>query len=297
MPTGARCDGVSPETPVLAPPGAGRFLESCGLTAVSELAPGKSVKIGKVEIAAVEAEHGHGRALRSRRSEAVGFHLSGSRRVYFAGDTDLFDGMAALDDKLDLGFAPGLGMGPESGLWRVNPERLRGAAARAFAADRRPNPLVLLLSRGPRLPPTPTPQRPALKSSQAGARSWPQKSRFESCSQAKRARLVAGWGGRDLRGGAHRGSNRRPPGPQLGKARADRSEKIADLQDFHPRSTTGWFRSICGECRRCAGITGRNRDFCLYQQGRGLSARSEYNPPAHPAFSRALRRVHPVQFG
>jgi L-ascorbate metabolism protein UlaG (beta-lactamase superfamily) len=120
---------IRPETPVLAPPGAGRFLEGCGLTAVSELAPGQSVKIGKVEIAAVEAEHGHGRAPRSRRSEAVGFHLSGSRRVYFAGDTDLFDGMAALDDKLDLALLPVWGWGPNLGPGHLNPQRAARAAA------------------------------------------------------------------------------------------------------------------------------------------------------------------------
>jgi L-ascorbate metabolism protein UlaG (beta-lactamase superfamily) len=120
---------VSPETPVLAPPGAGRFLESCGLTAVSELAPGKSVKIGKVEIAAVEAEHGHGRAPRSRRAEAVGFHLAGSRRVYFAGDTDLFDGMAALADRLDLALLPVWGWGPNLGPGHLDPERAARAAA------------------------------------------------------------------------------------------------------------------------------------------------------------------------
>ncbi len=120
---------LDPETPVLAPPGAGRFLERCGLTAVSELAPGKSIKIGKVEIAAVEAEHGHGRAPRSRRSEAVGFHLSGSRRVYFAGDTDLFDDMATLADKLDLALLPVWGWGPNLGPGHLNPERAARAAA------------------------------------------------------------------------------------------------------------------------------------------------------------------------
>lgn len=120
---------VSPETPVLAPPGAGRFLESCGLRAVSELAPGKSIKIGKVEIAAVEAEHGHGRAPRSRRSQAIGFHLSGSKRVYFAGDTDLFDGMAALADRLDLALLPVWGWGPNLGRGHLDPERAARAAA------------------------------------------------------------------------------------------------------------------------------------------------------------------------
>lgn len=120
---------ISPETPVLGPPGAGRFLERCGLTAVSELAPGQSVKIGQVEITAAEAMHGHGRSPISRRSEAIGFHLSGSRRVYFAGDTDLFEGMAALADKLDLALLPVWGWGPNLGPGHLDPERAARAAA------------------------------------------------------------------------------------------------------------------------------------------------------------------------
>ncbi len=120
---------IDPETPVLAPPGAGRFLERCGLTAVAELAPGQSVEIGKVEIAAVEAVHGGGRSPRSRRSEAIGFHLSGSKRVYFAGDTDLFPGMAALADGLDLALLPVWGWGPNLGPGHLDPERAARAAA------------------------------------------------------------------------------------------------------------------------------------------------------------------------
>ena len=120
---------LDPETPVLAPPGAGRFLERCGLAAVSELAPGQSVKIGRIEVTAVEAVHGHGRSPVSRGSEAIGFHLSGSRRVYFAGDTDLFEGMTALADKLDLALLPVWGWGPNLGPGHLDPERAARAAA------------------------------------------------------------------------------------------------------------------------------------------------------------------------
>ncbi len=117
------------ETPVLAPPGAGRFLERCGFTAVSELAPGQSTRIGGVQITAVEARHGHGPSRTHRQSEAVGFHLSGSRRVYFAGDTDLFEGMAALADELDLALLPVWGWGPSLGPGHLDPERAARAAA------------------------------------------------------------------------------------------------------------------------------------------------------------------------
>ena len=54
---------------------------------------GSPQTIGGVEVTAVEAEHGGGRGLALRSdSEAIGFVLSGTRRAYFAGDTDLFDG-------------------------------------------------------------------------------------------------------------------------------------------------------------------------------------------------------------
>lgn len=120
---------IDPATPAIAPPGAGRLLERWGLTAVSELAPGRSIAIGGIQVTAVEAVHGHGRSPLSRGSEAIGFHLSGSKRVYFAGDTDLFEGMAALDDRLDLALLPVWGWGPSLGPGHLDPEGAARAAA------------------------------------------------------------------------------------------------------------------------------------------------------------------------
>ncbi len=120
---------IRSETPVLASPGAGRFLERCGFTTVLELAPGQSTRVGGVQITAVEASHGHGPPRTHRHSEAVGFHLSGSSRVYFAGDTDLFEGMSALDDELDLALLPVWGWGPSLGPGHLDPERAARAAA------------------------------------------------------------------------------------------------------------------------------------------------------------------------
>jgi L-ascorbate metabolism protein UlaG (beta-lactamase superfamily) len=118
------------ETPILAPPGAERFLRRRGFPAVAELAPGQSRKIGGVEITAVEAEHRGGRAGRSVGSEAVGFVLSGSSRAYFAGDTDLFEGMEDLAaGGLDLALLPVWGWGPRLGRGHLDPERAARAAA------------------------------------------------------------------------------------------------------------------------------------------------------------------------
>jgi L-ascorbate metabolism protein UlaG (beta-lactamase superfamily) len=111
------------------PPGAGRFMEDQGFTAVSELAPGESNSIGDIRISAVEASHPGGRRLFSRASEAIGFELAARRRIYFAGDTDLFDGMERLGDQLDLALLPVWGWGPRLGPGHLDPERAARAAA------------------------------------------------------------------------------------------------------------------------------------------------------------------------
>jgi L-ascorbate metabolism protein UlaG (beta-lactamase superfamily) len=121
--------GLGRETAIVAPPGAGRFLRRRGFHDVTELAPGESHGIGGVEIAAVEAEHAGGRAWRSVGSDAIGFVLTGAHRVYFAGDTDLFDAMADLSGDLDLALLPVWGWGPTLGPGHLDPERAAEAAA------------------------------------------------------------------------------------------------------------------------------------------------------------------------
>lgn len=113
------------EVPLLVPPGAAELFERSGFASVAELAPGESTRIGGVTVTATEAEHAGGR----RGAEAVGFVLSGSRRIYFAGDTDLFDGMEGLGGGLDLALLPIWGWGPSLGPGHLDPER----AARATA--------------------------------------------------------------------------------------------------------------------------------------------------------------------
>jgi L-ascorbate metabolism protein UlaG (beta-lactamase superfamily) len=119
---------IERDVPVLAPPRAGGFLRRQGFAAVSELAPGESARIGEVAVTATEALHPSQRRF-ERDSEAVGFLLSGSRRVYFAGDTDLFDGMAGLGDGLDLALLPIWGWGTSIGAGHLDPERAARAAA------------------------------------------------------------------------------------------------------------------------------------------------------------------------
>ncbi len=120
---------IDRDVPALVGPGAGRFLARRGFVEVTELAPGESVRVGKVLVTAVKAMHPSGRWL-ERDSEAIGFLISAEdRRIYFAGDTDLFDGMGELGPGLDLALLPIWGWGPSIGPGHLDPERAARAAA------------------------------------------------------------------------------------------------------------------------------------------------------------------------
>jgi L-ascorbate metabolism protein UlaG (beta-lactamase superfamily) len=119
---------IGREVPILAPPGVAGFLARRGFASVSELAVGESSRVGEVTVTATEAHHaGHRRF--GADAGAIGFQLANERRVYFAGDTDLFDGMAALGAGLDLALLPVWGWGPTLGPGHLDPERAARAAA------------------------------------------------------------------------------------------------------------------------------------------------------------------------
>jgi len=119
---------IDRDVPVFGPYGAGEFLEGLGFRAVSELAPGDSAAVGAITTTAVEADHPNtGRF--ERGGEAIGFLISGSRHIYFAGDTDLFDGMREIAPVLDLALLPIWGWGPDIGAGHLDPERAARAAA------------------------------------------------------------------------------------------------------------------------------------------------------------------------
>ena len=60
---------------------------------------------------------------------ALGYLLDGAARVYFAGDTDLFDGMRAIGKALDVALLPVAGWGAALPPGHLNPERAARAAA------------------------------------------------------------------------------------------------------------------------------------------------------------------------
>jgi L-ascorbate metabolism protein UlaG (beta-lactamase superfamily) len=116
-------------TRLLAPRGAGAWLRRAGFRDVQELAAGEAGTLGGVEVTAVPARHDDRRRPGGGpRAEPIGFVLAAERRVYFAGDTDLFDEMAGLAP-LDAALLPVAGWGPRLGPGHLDPVRAARAAA------------------------------------------------------------------------------------------------------------------------------------------------------------------------
>jgi L-ascorbate metabolism protein UlaG (beta-lactamase superfamily) len=101
-----------------------------GFDAVREIVPGEEIAIGVLRVSATEARHSGDRGVGvvGARGPALGYLVSGSRRVYHAGDTDLFDGMRAIGATgLDLALVPIWGWASRLGPGHLNP--LRAAQA------------------------------------------------------------------------------------------------------------------------------------------------------------------------
>ena len=112
---------------VLAPAGSAALLARAGAAEVIEMAPGRRSPVGELEVRAVHAEHEGRRGPGSPPAAALGYVVSGSRTVYFAGDTDLFPAMADIAPGLDVALLPIWGWGPTLGAGHLDP--LRAAEA------------------------------------------------------------------------------------------------------------------------------------------------------------------------
>jgi L-ascorbate metabolism protein UlaG (beta-lactamase superfamily) len=119
---------LSPDLPVLAPRGAGAWLRRAGRLEVHELAPGDQVAVGAVRVLATPARHDGHRPPFGPSIRPLGFVITASRSVYFAGDTDLFSGMEELHGRIDVALLPVWGWGPRLGPGHLDPERAAQAA-------------------------------------------------------------------------------------------------------------------------------------------------------------------------
>jgi L-ascorbate metabolism protein UlaG (beta-lactamase superfamily) len=107
---------------IVIPRGAGRLVRRRRFTEVVEVDVGEEVEIGAVTVKATDAEHDAGRGPLGVRAPALGYVVAGTKRIYFAGDTDLFPGMAALAP-LDLALLPVAGWGPRLPPGHLDPRR------------------------------------------------------------------------------------------------------------------------------------------------------------------------------
>lgn len=115
--------------PLLAPAGAGEWLHRRGLRDVREIGPGARLKIAGVDVEAIPAVHDGRRTPLGPAAATVGFLVTGSRSVYFAGDTDLFAEMADLRGRVDVALVPVWGWGPSVGAGHLDPRRAAAAVA------------------------------------------------------------------------------------------------------------------------------------------------------------------------
>ncbi len=129
---------VSPDAALVVPRGAARLIHTDLGKAYSdrciEVAPGNQVRIGGLDITAVTADH-DGRRLpwSAYSAPALGYRVESSPSVWFAGDTDLYDDLAAEVGPVDLALIPVGGWGPSLGVGHLDPVRAAEAVRRVGA--------------------------------------------------------------------------------------------------------------------------------------------------------------------
>ena len=106
---------------------AARAIASAGLSP-EPLEPGEALRVGDLEVVATEAHHDGRRWPVLGGSGSVGFVVRGSRSIYFAGDTDLFDDMRDIEG-IDVALLPVAGWGPRLPAGHMGPEAAADAAA------------------------------------------------------------------------------------------------------------------------------------------------------------------------
>jgi L-ascorbate metabolism protein UlaG (beta-lactamase superfamily) len=120
---------LDPQTPVVAPRGAGRWVRQGGAETITEIGRGETIALAGVEITGVRATHdGYRNRHRGPQIEPLGYLIrTNDRTVYFAGDTDLFPEMSELGP-VDVALLPVWGWGLSVGRGHLDPERAARAA-------------------------------------------------------------------------------------------------------------------------------------------------------------------------
>ncbi|WP_123685147.1 MBL fold metallo-hydrolase [Amycolatopsis thermoflava] len=121
------------DVPIVVPRGAGAWMRRRGFSAVAELDIGEQLPFGDLRVTAVPADHsGHRwgpRFTHGPQARANGHVVEAPGvRVYVAGDTDLYPGMAELGP-VDVALLPVWGWGPNLGPGHLDPTRAAEAVA------------------------------------------------------------------------------------------------------------------------------------------------------------------------
>jgi L-ascorbate metabolism protein UlaG (beta-lactamase superfamily) len=112
---------VGKDVPIVCPKGVAGLLRRKRFAHVTTLDVGEEVRIGELTVSGVHAEHDGSRGPLGASGE-LGYVINGSQRLYFAGDTDLFDDLASLGP-LDVALVPVTGWGATAGPGHLDPER------------------------------------------------------------------------------------------------------------------------------------------------------------------------------
>ena len=116
---------------LVVPRGAAPLLRRKRFRHIIELAEGEDVTIGGVTVTATHADHEGDRLPFGASASAVGYRIAGERSVYFAGDTDLFEGMEEIGrGGLDVALLPIAGWGPKLPPGHLTPTTAAQALAR-----------------------------------------------------------------------------------------------------------------------------------------------------------------------
>lgn len=113
-------------TEAVVPHGAASLLRGLGFGAVREVHAGETISVGGADVEAVPAWHPTRRWPHRATLDALGFLVE---RVWFAGDTDIDDGMEALRGRVDVALLPIWGWGPTLGPGHLDPASAARAAA------------------------------------------------------------------------------------------------------------------------------------------------------------------------
>jgi L-ascorbate metabolism protein UlaG (beta-lactamase superfamily) len=109
---------------LIVPRGGGGLLRRRGFRRVAEVEVGEELQIGALTVCPTYAKHNGTRLpFFETRALTLGYTITGNCRVYFAGDTDLFDGMAEIGRGLDVALVPIWGWGPSAGRGHLDPCR------------------------------------------------------------------------------------------------------------------------------------------------------------------------------